>query len=86
VLEMAHETKGISDKQAVAHRLAEDGDVAKLRGLSICDRGRLIELACESAAEIHRSRLATGLPEVERDPWPQSTWDFLREHAARVGS
>jgi hypothetical protein len=44
----------------------------------------LIESACEAAAVILRSRLAAGLPPVERDPLPQSTWDFLAEHAARV--
>ena len=38
----------------------------------------------ETAAAIQRSRLAAGLPPIKPDPWPQSTWDFLRKHAARV--
>jgi hypothetical protein len=67
-----------------AHGAADDADIARLRALSMQERSRLIESACESAAEVYRSRLAAGLPDVEPAPWPASTWEFLRKHAARV--
>jgi len=67
-----------------AHRAADEADVARLRALSEHERSQLIESACQSAAIIYSSRLAAGLPDVEPAPWPASTWEFLRKHAARV--
>ena len=69
-----------------AHAAADDADISRLRAMSLRERGQLIESACEAAALIYRSRLAAGFPDVEPDPWPASTWQFLREHAARVRS
>ncbi|MBN1912191.1 MAG: hypothetical protein JW818_20895 [Pirellulales bacterium] len=71
------------DDQIAAHRATEHEDILKLRSLSMEERGRLIVQACEAAAAIQRSRRTAGLPEIEPDPWPESTWDFLRKHAAR---
>ena len=82
---MTDEPRAVHE-QAAAHAAAEAADVARLRALSLRERGRLIESACEAAAVIHRSRLAAGLLGIERAPWPASTWEFLREHAARVRS
>lgn len=67
-----------------AHSQSDSADTARLRTLSLRERGELIESACEAAALIYRSRLAAGLPDVEPALWPASTWDFLRKHAARV--
>ena len=67
-----------------AHEAADEADIAQLRALSVRERSVLIELACETAALMNRSRLAAGLPAVEPAPWPPSTWEFLRKHAARV--
>jgi hypothetical protein len=72
------------DGQVAAHAAAEAGDLVRLRGLSLEERGRLIQSACAAAAVIRRSRLAAGLPPAEPDPWPASTWEFLRKHAAGV--
>jgi len=83
---MAHEANLVMDKQAAAHAAAQDADIARLRGLSMRQRGDLIESACEAAAEICRSRLAAGLPPIQPAPWPASTWEFLRRAAARVRS
>ncbi|MGA2061646.1 MAG: hypothetical protein ABSG67_14270 [Thermoguttaceae bacterium] len=83
---MADEAKVVMNKQAAAHRTAESEDIARLRGLNMSERGRLIESACESAAAIDRSRLAAGMAEIERDPWPESTLEFFRKQAARVRS
>jgi len=80
---MAQEAKVAMDKQVAAHAAAHAGDIARLRGLSMRQRGELIESACEAAAEIQRSRLAAGLPAIQPAPWPASTWEFLRRHAAR---
>jgi hypothetical protein len=54
---------------------------ARLRSLSLEERGRMIQAACRSAALIYRSRLKAGLPEVKPAPWPTSTLEFLRQHA-----
>ena len=51
--------------------------------MTMRERSELIESACEAAAVIYRSRLAAGLPDVQPDPWPESSWEFLRKHAAR---
>jgi hypothetical protein len=56
----------------------------RLRASSLRERGVMIELACEAAVTIDRSRRAAGLPAAPA-PWPASTWEFLRKHAARVG-
>jgi hypothetical protein len=72
------------DKQIAAHRATEDLDLARVRSLTMQERGLLLESVCEAATEILRSRLAAGLPPPKRDPWPESTWEFLRKHAARV--
>ena len=71
--------------ETVRHtRRPAQADIARLRELSVRERSVLIELACESAAVMDRSRLAAGLPAVEPAPWPASTWEFFRKHAARV--
>ena len=74
----------VTHEMVRAHEAASAADIARLRGLSVRERSVLIELACESAALMNRSRLAAGLPAVEPAPWPASTWEFLRKHAARV--
>ncbi len=72
------------DEQIKAHAAAHAAEAARQRTLSMSERGELIESACEAAAVIYRSRLAAGLGAPKRDPWPQSTWEFLRKHAARA--
>jgi len=67
-----------------AHNAADDAEIARLRGLTMRERSELIESACEAAAVILASRRAAGLPDGQPDPWPESTWEFLRKHAARV--
>ena len=69
---------------AGAHAALKADDLVRLRALSMEERSALIESACEAAAIIQRSRLAAGLPPVATAPWPASTWEFLKRHAARV--
>jgi hypothetical protein len=57
-------------------------DLAALRALSLEERGRLIKAACRTTAAILTSRRAMGLPDPAPAPWPDSTWEFLRKHAA----
>ena len=70
--------------QVAAHDASDKEDIARLRALSMEERAKLIESACEAAAVIYRSRLAAGLPDITPAPWPASTWEFLRKHATRV--
>jgi hypothetical protein len=58
-----------------------DDDLATLRRLSLDERGRLIESACRTAAEILAGRLRSGLPDEQPAAWPASTWEFLEKHA-----
>lgn len=74
----------IMDDLVKAHGQLDREDLARLRALSIHQRAELIESACETAAAIRRSRLAAGLGDIEPAPWPASTWQFLKEHAARA--
>jgi hypothetical protein len=57
--------------------------VAKFRRLTLEERGKLVSLACRAAAEIEASRIKMGLPPTQPEPWPESTWRFLREAARR---
>lgn len=81
---MLRQSAVVMDELVKAHGAAADRDVARLRTLGPRERGVLIESACEAAAVVNRSRLAAGLPAVEPAPWPTSTWEFFRKHAARV--
>jgi hypothetical protein len=81
---MVQDSAVLIEELIKAHGAASDLDAMQLRTLGPRERGILIESACEAAAAINRSRLATGLPPVEPAPWPPSTWEFLRKHAARV--
>jgi hypothetical protein len=83
---MTSKTAAAMAEAVKAHDAADAEETMRLRGLSPRERSALIESACEAAALIRRSRLAAGLPDVEPAPWPASTWDFLRRHAARVRS
>ena len=83
---MTHDPAVTIEKSVRAHAAVAEQDAARLRSLGLDERGILIESACEAAAAIARSRLAAGLPAAEPAPWPPSTWEFLRRHAARVRS
>ena len=74
----------IMDDLISAHGELDREEVVRLRTLSVRQRAELIASACETAAAIRRSRLAAGLGDIEPAPWPASTWQFLKEHAARV--
>jgi hypothetical protein len=80
----ARKPAALIQKQIDAHAAADEQDLARLRSLTVAERAALIESACRAAAEIARSREAAGLPPIMPDPWPTSTWEFLRKHAARV--
>lgn len=51
------------------------------RNLTMQERSRLIKAACRAAARIERSKIASGLPPSRPVPWPESTWQLLKEHA-----
>lgn len=62
--------------------LAEE-ELEAFRALSFAERGRLLAIACRAAVRLDRSRRKAGLPEPAPDPWPQSTWEFLKQQTAR---
>jgi hypothetical protein len=71
-------------RQVAAQDAANDDNLECLRKSDLQERGRLLQSVCEAALVIHRSRLAAGLPAIERAPWPESTREFLRKQAANV--
>jgi hypothetical protein len=87
---MNREMKGSPQQRMTAltgaHAAQKAGDLARLRALSLDERGLLIESACEAAMEVLRSRDAAGLPRAAPAPWPASTWEFLKKHAACVST
>jgi hypothetical protein len=70
--------------QVAAQEAANAEDVARLRELSLEERGQMLEAACRAAAELAAARRAAGLPDAEPAPWPASTIEFLRKHAQNV--
>ena len=81
---MATKTDMGINEQILAHSAAQSKNSTDICSLDMHERGRMIESACEAAAAVYRSRLAAGLPDVQRDPWPESTREFFRKQAARV--
>jgi hypothetical protein len=69
---------------ARGEREQEAAEIERLRGLSDRERGEMILAVCRAAAEIHAGRLKSGLPPATPAPWPASTWELLRRHAADV--
>jgi hypothetical protein len=57
-----------------------------LRALSLKERGRLVAIACRTAARLDRCRRNAGFPEPILEPWPQSTWDYLHRQAPHVNT
>jgi hypothetical protein len=54
-----------------------------LRNLSMEERGQMIARLCREAAEAERARIAAGLPPTEPGPWPESTWEFMRQWSVK---
>jgi hypothetical protein len=67
---------------AVGERVQEEAEFDRLRRLSDRERGEEILAVCRAAAAIHAGRIASGLPPATPEPWPASTWDYLRKCAA----
>jgi hypothetical protein len=56
-----------------------DEEYEKLRKLSLKERGEMIHTLCREAAAAEADRIESGLPPTPREPWPESTWEFLRK-------
>jgi hypothetical protein len=74
--------KSLLDVDAVISSKRQELD--RIRKMTMEERGKLIIVACETAAEIEVSRQRMGLPPVLPAPWPDSTWKFLAECAKRA--
>lgn len=77
-----------ADSNAGSRRPREPDEIAReeleaFRQSSPTERGRMLAIACRSAARLDRSRREAGLPAPVAEPWPQSTWEFLTQQAAR---
>jgi len=61
-------------------------NIEELRALSMEQRAERISACCRDAAAILAGRRQMGLPDPLPAPWPQSTLDFFRFHAARAAA
>ncbi len=77
------EPEAIVDKLLRAHSELDEAEAIRLRVLSDKQRSALIKSACAAAGAILRSRRSSGLPDPIPAPWPDSTWTYLKEWAAR---
>jgi hypothetical protein len=66
-----------------AHARADHEEIERLRRLTLEQRAELLRQACEAAEEARQARIESGLGDVQPDPWPTSTWEFLRKCAAQ---
>jgi hypothetical protein len=57
-------------------------ELEAFRRMSFAERGRLLAIACRAGARLDRSRREAGLPEPVPEPWPESTWVFLKRQTA----
>jgi hypothetical protein len=78
------ETPNRIDAQIAGHALVDAASLHRLRAMSMTERSQLIEAACQAAAVVLRDRTVAGAKPMRPILWPQSTWEFLRKHAARV--
>jgi hypothetical protein len=69
------------ERMIAAEREQHELEIERLRGLSDLERSQMLKAVCLAAAKLHASRVKAGLPPATPAPWPQSTWEFLRQHA-----
>ena len=67
-----------------AEREQHELEIKRLRGLTDRERSQMLKAVCRTAAVLYDSRLKSGLPPAKPTPWPESTWEFLRQHAANA--
>jgi hypothetical protein len=72
------------DRMTQAQQDANEREFQRLRELSLEERGQMLQAACRAVAQIAAHRRAAGLPDPLPAPWPASTLDFLKRHAAHV--
>lgn|GEM_PF-1456511 len=83
-METSEHTTNIGFPARLPHEpeeIARD-EIEAFRRMSFAERGRLLAIACRTAAKLDRSRRAAGLPEPVPEPWPESTWEFLKRQTA----
>jgi hypothetical protein len=71
-------------RKAVEAAKESERNIEELRAMSMEERGRRLAAACRLSAAIERSKIEMGLPPSEPAPWPASTWEFLKKHAAHA--
>ncbi|MEQ8211924.1 MAG: hypothetical protein RH917_19155 [Lacipirellulaceae bacterium] len=52
--------------------------------LTVAQRSRRLVQVCRTAAQQLADRRASGMPDPEPAPWPQSTWDYLKSQVGHV--
>jgi hypothetical protein len=61
------------------HQSAED--LARLRSLTMQERGDMLIAACQAAVEFLEGRARSGLPPPTPAPWPRSTVELFKRFA-----
>lgn len=55
----------------------EREQIERLRNMTLDERGQLVADACRLASDILNARRAMGIPDLPREPWPESTIQLL---------
>ena len=71
------------DEVVKAHAAAADADIARL-GRRRPRARRSDRVGVRGGFRPGAEPASAGLPAAQPAPWPPSTWEFLRKHAARV--
>lgn len=82
---LPHEkTETVRQFEALVALLDSFDDIALWQSRSPEDRSLAFVELCNEAASIEASKRQMGLPSIPPEPWPLSTWDHLRRHAANA--
>lgn len=75
-------TETVRQFEALVALLDSFDDIAQWQARSPEDRSQAFVELCNEAASIEASKRQLGLPTIPPEPWPRSTWEHLRRHAA----
>ena len=81
---LQEKTETVRQFEALVALLDSFDDIAQWQSRSPEDRSQAFVELCDEAASIEASKRQLGLPTIPPEPWPRSTWEHLRRHAANA--
>lgn len=81
---MHNKTSAVEHFERLAEIHQTEEDLRELREMPLDRRLWMIEAVCTAAMECERAKPLNGIAPTEPQPWPQSTYELLRRHAANA--